>query len=77
MSLIHFHIFLISVSILFGIGFGFWEIAHSAGSKCMIDCWTGIASFAAAAVLAAYLTWFCCRLKKKSAGHGLILRSPI
>ena len=64
MSLIHFHIFLISVSILFGVGFGFWEWAHAGGTRCMIDCWTGRASFAAAGLLAAYLFWFVRRIKK-------------
>ena len=64
MSLIHFHIFLISVSILFGIGFGFWEMAHCAASHCMVDRWTGIASFAAAGALSLYLVWFLRRLKK-------------
>ena len=58
MSLIQFHIVLISVSILFGTGFGFWEMAHSASSHCMVDRWTGIASFAAAAGLAVYLARF-------------------
>ena len=65
MSLVQFHIILISVSILFGIGFGFWEMAHCAASHCMIDRGTGIASFAAAAALAVYLVWFLRRLKKR------------
>ena len=64
MSLIRFHRVLISISIFFGIGFGFWEMIHSAGTKCRIDCWTGMASFAAAVILAAYLFWFLKRLKK-------------
>ena len=65
MSLVQFHIVLISVSILFGIGFGFWEMAHYTGSHCRMDCWTGIASFAAAAALSVYLLCFLRRLKMR------------
>ena len=65
MSLIYFHILLISVSILFGIGFGFWEMTHCTVSHCMIDRWAGISSFAAAVALAIYLAWFLRRIKKK------------
>ncbi len=64
MSLFQFHIILILASILFGTGFGFWEMAHYAGSLSRVDLGTGIASFVLAAGLAVYLVWFVRRLKK-------------
>ena len=65
MSLVQFHILLISISILFGVGFGFWEMAHYAGSHSRLDFGTGAASFAAALGLALYLFWFIRRLRSR------------
>ena len=58
MSLIYFHIFLISCAIIFGAGFGFWELAHFKATGALIDLISAIGSFLAAAGLALYLAWF-------------------
>ncbi len=65
MSLVQFHILLISVSILFGTGFGFWEMAHYSNTHTPLDLWTGVASFAAAGGLGVYLWGFIRRLNKR------------
>lgn len=65
MSLIQFHILLISISIFFGAGFGIWEMVRYAGSSERIDLWTGIASFAASGGFSVYLAWFLRRLKRR------------
>ena len=67
MSLVYFHIFLISVGILFSLGFGFWELNQHAQTGLTFDLATGIAAFAFGVLLAGYLAWF---IKKKKPTMG-------
>jgi len=62
MSLINFHIFLISTATIFGFWFGSWEFAAFSHSKSYIDLAAAIGSTAASFALAIYLIWF---VKKK------------
>ena len=62
MSLIYFHMFLISTGVIFSFGFGLWELGHFSNAHKHIDLITGIVSFAFAFLLLCYLIWF---VKKK------------
>jgi hypothetical protein len=66
MSLIFFHIALISTTILFAFGLGIWGIEHYLRFHQSIDLWTGIGSFAVSILFAFYLGWFIRNLKKRS-----------
>ena len=62
MSLIYFHILLISIAIVFSLGFGLWEASAYSHVVRMIDLVAAIGSFAVAFGLIFYLVWF---IKKK------------
>ena len=62
MSLIYFHMFLISTGIVFSFGFGFWELSSFSASHKTLDLATAIGSFVFAVGLTVYLIWF---IKKK------------
>jgi len=62
MSLIYFHIFLMSTGIIFSFGFGLWELSSFSASHKVLDLAMAIASFVFAVGLAVYLIWF---VKKK------------
>ncbi len=65
MSLIYFHIGLISIATLFGVAVGFWELNAYAKSAKVVDLAAGIGFFVIAAGLAIYLIWF---IQKKKPG---------
>ena len=58
MSLLYFHAVLIVTAIIFGFGFGFWEMNLYQTAHQVIDAVSGIGSLAAAAALCFYLAWF-------------------
>ena len=58
MSLLYFHVALISIAALFAVYFGFWELAAYADSNAQVDWWTGMAFLVIAAATAVYLFWF-------------------
>lgn len=62
MSLIYFHIFLITTGVAFSLGFGLREFGNFSASHKTIDLITGAGSFVFAVLLASYLIWF---IKKK------------
>ena len=62
MSLIYFHMVLISTAILFSIGLGIWELGSFSNVHRILDLGVGIGSFVFALGLACYLIWF---IKKK------------
>jgi len=65
MSLIYFHIFLISVAVLFSFGVGFWGFDSYASSQAAADLWTGIGSIVFAFLLICYLFVFLKRIRKR------------
>ena len=62
MSLVYFHIFLITVAVIFAAGFGFWELARFGNTDSQTDLWVSVVSFVFALGSAVYLAWF---IKKK------------
>lgn len=58
MSLIYFHIFLISVGIVFSLGFGIWELSQFSATAKMFDLITGVVAFIFSSGLLIYLIWF-------------------
>ncbi len=62
MSLIYFHIFLISTGILFSFGFALWELGNFDALHKMVDLIMVFGSFLFGIVLFIYLIWF---IKKK------------
>jgi len=58
MSLIYFHIVLISSSIVFAAGFGGWEILNYSQTRILEDLGTGIMSLAFAVAMTVYLILF-------------------
>lgn len=62
MSLVYFHIALISTAILFSFGMGIWGIERYLSQRQILDLLTGIGSFIVSFLFTFYLLWF---LKKK------------
>ena len=62
MSLIYFHIFLMSCGVLFSLGFSFWEFSNYTANQHMFDLITGAVSLVFLMGLLVYLVWF---IKKK------------
>jgi hypothetical protein len=58
MSLICFHIILISTTLIFFFGLGVWGVENFVRSNKILDLLTGIGSFAACVLFAYYLVWF-------------------
>ena len=58
MSLLYFHIFLITCAALFAIWFGFWEFSAHQLSHHAADLVVGIGALAAGVLLLFYLIWF-------------------
>ena len=63
MSLKFFHLFFISVVMLFLIGFGVWATRRYTEQHDVDMLYTGLGSFVAAAVLTVYGCWFIRKLK--------------
>jgi len=62
MSLIYFHIFLMSCGILFSLGFSLWEFSAYASLHKLFDLVTAVISLVFSIGLLLYLIWF---IKKK------------
>ncbi len=62
MSLIYFHIFLMSTGVLFSFGFALWEFSNFGTSHKIVDLLTAAGSFVFGVALFIYLVWF---IKKK------------
>ena len=58
MSLVYFHITLMTIAVFFSFGFGFWEIANFSALHKQADLWVAAASFVFSAGTACYLVWF-------------------
>jgi len=58
MSLKAFHIFFVTVSILFAAAFGGWELVAYSRQRDTVDLLLAIGSFLLAALLIVYFRWF-------------------
>ena len=58
MSLVYFHIFLISIGVVFAFFFGIWEFENFSTLHKTFDLAGGIVSFVFSFMLACYLVWF-------------------
>ncbi|PIQ85793.1 MAG: hypothetical protein COV74_07175 [Candidatus Omnitrophica bacterium CG11_big_fil_rev_8_21_14_0_20_45_26] len=67
MSLIYFHIFLMSVAVVFAGGFGLWEAQLFQRSHQTLDLVTAVSSVILGIGILIYLIWFI--RKKKPAMH--------
>ena len=65
MSLVYFHITLITVAVLFSFGLGFWELTSFSNLHQQADLWAGIVSFLFSVSAVCYLVWF---IRKKKPG---------
>lgn len=62
MSLVYFHIFLMSTAIVFAFAFGIWETENYSSAKKIFDLIMAVFSFIFSIGLSVYLAWF---IKKK------------
>jgi len=66
MSLKAFHVFFISISILFTLGFGIWAVNAFEHTGDVSDLLMGIGSFLGTVALIIYFRWFLKKLKNES-----------